>query len=145
MEPASAAAGQLPRVIDVWMQPSTKILATHEIFEPLRRWGTSVKREATAEETVAYLDQASVRVGLLSAWSSPQGYLVSNDEVEAMVRQYPSRLQGICAVNIRRPMKAIEELRACVKRGFVGMRLVPWLWVRRRFSPSLPCKPQHLR
>lgn len=67
------------------------------------------------------------------------GALVSNADVEHMVRQHPNRFRGICSVNIRQPMKAIAEVRSCAKRGFVGLRVLPWLWELppndRRFYP----------
>ena len=44
------------------------------------------------------------------------GALVSNADVEQIVRQHPNRFRGICSVNIRQPMKAIAEVRACAKR-----------------------------
>lgn len=134
-----ASAASPPRIVDAWMQPSTAAFASHEIFDSLRRWGTADIPVESSDAIVRRMDKAGVRVGLLSAWSSPQGFLVSNAEVERAVQAHPDRLRGICAVNIRQPMRAVAELRDCVRRGFVGLRLLPWLWELppndRRFYP----------
>ena len=127
-----------PLVIDVWMQPALEPFSRNEIFTPLHRWGSTLAVESS-DITVKRLDDAGVRLGLLSAWEGPMGALVSNADVEHIVRQHPNRFRGICSVNIRQPMKAIAEVRSCAKRGFVGLRVLPWLWELppndRRFYP----------
>lgn len=127
------------RIVDVWMQPSSEGFLGHEIFDSLRRWGAANIPAESSDACVRRMDPAGVRIGLLSAWSAPHGYLVSNAEVERAVRAHPDRLRGICAVNIRQPMRALAEMRDCIKRGFVGLRLLPWLWELppndRRFYP----------
>jgi predicted TIM-barrel fold metal-dependent hydrolase len=52
---------------------------------------------------------------------------------------YPNRFAGLAAVDLDRPMQAVRELRRRVKEGFVGLRVVPWLWnappTDRRYYP----------
>jgi uncharacterized protein len=69
--------------------------------------------------------------GVLSAWHGPTGTLISNDEVAGWVGQYPDRFVGLAAVDLRDPSGAVRELRRRVEEdGFVGLRVVPWLWER---------------
>jgi predicted TIM-barrel fold metal-dependent hydrolase len=75
------------------------------------------------------MDQAGVRIGLLSAWWGPTGPLIGNEEVAGFVARFPERFRGVASVNLFRPMDAVRELRHCVRElGFVGVRIVPWLW-----------------
>jgi len=118
-------------VIDAWMQhPTTRFLG-QDMFESLRRW---VGLPASGDElpikaTVATMDEAGVRFGLLSAWHGPTGPMISNDEVAAQVAAHPDRFAGIAAVDLHRPVAAVRELRRAVRElGFVGLRVVPWLW-----------------
>ena len=117
-------------IIDAWMQHPTPSFIAHPMFESLRRWmGDSMPTDIPPEFTVAAMDQAGVRQGLVCAWWGPQGPLISNDEVAALVRKFPDRFVGIASVNLYRPMEGIRELRRCVRElGFRGLRIVPWLW-----------------
>ena len=87
------------------------------------------------------MDAAGVDVGLLSAWHAPgDGSLISNDEVAAWVSEHPDRFAGLAAVDLDRPMTAVRVLRRCVTElGFVGLRIIPWLWeappTDRRYYP----------
>ena len=87
------------------------------------------------------MDDAGVDVGLLTAWRGPNGQdLISNDEVAEWVRQHPTRFAGLATVDLDRPMVAVRELRRRVRDdGFVGLRLLPWLWgappTDRRYYP----------
>lgn len=129
--------------VDVWMQHPTLRLAGHEMFASLRRWtGSEVPAQAPGiEVSVASMDGAGVRFGLLSAWSAPyQPPLISNDEVAAWVSAHPDRFAGVAAVDLNRPMEAVRELRRCVDElGFKGLRVIPWLWeappTDRRYYP----------
>lgn len=117
--------------IDVWMQHPTIRFLKHEMFESLRRWtGLEVpSQELPISMTLAAMDAASVRFGLLSAWHAPEGELISNDEVARFVAAHPTRLGGLASVDLRKPMLAVRELRRCVKElAFKGLRVVPWLW-----------------
>ncbi|MQA09979.1 MAG: amidohydrolase family protein [Pseudonocardiaceae bacterium] len=117
--------------IDAWMQHPTVRFIRHDMFEPLRRWTglPMLDEEPPVELTIAAMDAAGVRRGLISAWHGPDGPLISNDEVASFVAAYPDRLAGVAAVDLRRPMDAIRELRRAVRElGFVGLRVLPWLW-----------------
>ncbi|APR86901.1 Putative antibiotic-resistance protein [Minicystis rosea] len=117
--------------IDVWMQHPTLRFQRHEMFEPLRRWAglTVPDVELPIDMTVAAMDAAGVEFGLLSAWCAPEGWLISNDEVASFVAAHPTRLAGLAGVDLRHPMRAVRELRRCVRElGFKGLRVIPWLW-----------------
>jgi len=101
------------------------------IFDSIRRWGRmgSTVEDLSLEATISAMDQAGVRIGLISAWWGPMGSLIENDEVAGFVAKYPQRLVGIASVDLFHPMDAIRELRRCVRKlGFRGLRIVPWLW-----------------
>jgi predicted TIM-barrel fold metal-dependent hydrolase len=118
-------------IIDAWMQhPSAEFLAD-PMFDSLRRWadGGLASGEVPVEATVAAMDTAGVRVGMLCAWWGPQGPLIRNDAVAAIIARYPGRFAGVAAVDLARPMDAVRELRRCVRDlGFRALRVVPWLW-----------------
>ena len=118
------------RIIDAWMQHPTPGFIMHPMFESLRRWmGGSIPTEIPPEFTIAAMDQAGVRIGLISAWWGPQGPLISNDEVAALVKRCPGRFVGVASVNLYKPMEAVRDLRRCMREyGFRGLRIVPWLW-----------------
>jgi predicted TIM-barrel fold metal-dependent hydrolase len=129
-------------VVDVWMQHPTARLLEHEMFESLRRWtgGEVPTDEIPLATTITAMDVAGVEFGLLSAWHSPEGRLIGNDEVAGWVAERPDRFAGLAAVDLRRPMDAVRELRRCVgELGFKGLRLLPWLWeappTDRRYYP----------
>lgn len=119
------------RIIDAWMQHPSPGFSQHPMFDSLRRWtrGETLNSDISLETTIATMDEAGVRIGLISAWWGPQGPLIKNDDVAGFVQAYPDRLVGIASVNLHRPMDAVRELRRCVSDlGFRGMRIVPWLW-----------------
>ncbi|HEY8466544.1 MAG TPA: amidohydrolase family protein [Solirubrobacterales bacterium] len=129
-------------VVDVWMQHPTLRFLRHEMFESLRRWtGMGVpEEELPIELTVQAMDEAGVSFGLLSAWHGPDGPLITNEEVAGWVAAHPDRFAGVAAVDIRKPMEAVRELRRCVTElGFKGLRVLPWLWeappTDRRYYP----------
>jgi uncharacterized protein len=129
--------------IDVWMQHPTKRFLDNEMLASLRRWtgGEMPQQDLPVDVTIASMDGGGVDVGLLSAWRGPNGLdLVSNDEVAGLVRAHPTRFAGLATVDLDRPMDAVRELRRRVRDdGFVGLRLVPWLWrlppTDRRYYP----------
>ncbi len=120
------------RVVDAWIQHPTPSFARHPMFASLRRWAGSedeVPPQIPIELTLNALDAAGVGLALLSAWWGPQGPLISNDEVAACVASHPTRLVGIAAADLSRPMEAVRELRRSVRElGFRGLRMLPWLW-----------------
>ena len=129
--------------IDVWMQHPTQRFLADDMLASLRRWTGDVipDAEIPLATTLAAMDEAGVDVGLLSAWRGPNGLdLVSNDEVADWVRTEPTRFAGVASVDLDRPMDAVRELRRRVcDDGFVGLRVVPWLWnappTDRRYYP----------
>jgi predicted TIM-barrel fold metal-dependent hydrolase len=129
--------------IDVWMQHPTLRFLRSDMLASLRRWtgGAMPETDVPIEATVASMDSAGVDLGLLSAWRGPNGQdLVSNDEVAEWILLHPSRFAGLATVDLDRPMVAIRELRRRVRDdGFVGLRVVPWLWnappTDRRYYP----------
>ncbi|OBK14023.1 amidohydrolase family protein [Mycobacterium asiaticum] len=128
--------------IDVWMQHPTQRFLRSDMLASLRRWtgGSIPDTDIPIETTIQAMDAANVEFGLLSAWRGPHGQdLVSNDEVQSWIRLHPNRFAGLAAVDLDRPMDAIRELRRRVDDGFVGLRVVPWLWnappTDRRYYP----------
>lgn len=132
-------------IIDVWMQHPTMRFINQPMFDSLRRWTGGVKKvteEIPVEFTIDAMDRGGVQKGLICAWWGPQGPLISNDEVAAIVRKHPNRFTGIASANLYRPMEAVRELRRCVTDyGFRGLRIVQWLWdlpaTDRRYYPLL--------
>ncbi len=117
-------------IVDVWMQHPTVRHANHEMFASLRRWVglAELDEDLPVEVTIAAMDAGGVTRALASAWYGPQGDLISNDEVAAQVASHPQRLIGVAGADLTRPMEAVRELRSRVAEGFVGLRLIPWLW-----------------
>jgi predicted TIM-barrel fold metal-dependent hydrolase len=119
------------RVIDAWMQHPNATFLRAPMFDSLRRWaqGDLVGGEVPPELTLEAMDAAGVELGMLCAWWGPQGPLISNDEVAALVARWPERFVGVASVDLARPMEAVRELRRCVEvLGFRALRIVPWLW-----------------
>ncbi|HEY8582123.1 MAG TPA: amidohydrolase family protein [Capillimicrobium sp.] len=129
-------------IVDAWMQHPTPGFLGDDMFASLRRWtgGTMPTEDIPIGVTLQAMDAAGVGFGLLSAWHGPRGPLISNDEVARWVAAHPDRLAGLASVDLARPMEAVRELRRCVgELGFVGLRMLPWLWevppTDRRFYP----------
>lgn len=129
--------------VDVWMQHPTQRFLANDIFASLRRWtgGSIPDDEIPLDFTLAAMDAGGVEIGLLSAWRGPNGLdMISNDEVAGWIRLHPKRFAGLATVDLDRPMEAVRELRRRVRDdGFVGLRVVPWLWgaapTDRRYYP----------
>jgi predicted TIM-barrel fold metal-dependent hydrolase len=128
--------------IDVWMQHPTARFLRSDMLASLRRWtdGAMPDTDIPIEATIAAMDAADVELGLLSAWHGPNGQdLISNDEVAQWIASHPNRFAGLATVDLDRPMQAVRELRRRVAEGFVGLRVVPWLWnappTDRRYYP----------
>ena len=130
--------------VDVWMQHPTPRFLAQDMFASLRRWtGEAIPTdEIPIETTIEAMDAGGVELGLLSAWHGSDGPLIGNDEVAGWVAAHPGRLRGLAAVDLHSPVAAVRELRRCVRElGFVGLRVVPWLWALppndRRYYPLL--------
>jgi hypothetical protein len=129
-------------IIDAWAQHPTLRHIQDPMFASLMRWTKAAvpTTEIPVPFTVGAMDQAGVTRSLISAWVGPRGPMISNDEVAGFVAQAPARLIGVGSVDISRPMAAMREVRRCVDElGFVGIRVLPWLWevppTDRRFYP----------
>ncbi|HEY7836015.1 MAG TPA: amidohydrolase family protein [Solirubrobacteraceae bacterium] len=129
-------------IVDAWMQHPTRRFLEQDMFASLRRWtgGEIPEGELPLDATVAAMDAAGVELGVLCAWHGPEGVLISNEEVAGWVAERPDRFAALASVSLRRPMEAVRELRRCVEQqGFVGLRMLPWLWetppTDRRFYP----------
>lgn len=128
-------------IVDAWIQHPTAEWIAHPMFESLRRWmgiGDNIP-DVPLSFTLGALDAGGIDRALVSAWSGPSGWLLTNDHVAEVVAQAPDRLAGVGAVDLRSPMEAVREVRRCAERGFRGIRLLPWLWDlppnHRRFYP----------
>jgi predicted TIM-barrel fold metal-dependent hydrolase len=116
-------------IIDAWAQQVTPRFVEHLALDTLWRWTGQDPVVPSVEDTLAAMDAGGVQTALLSAWSSPAGTLISNDEVAAVVRQHPDRFVGVAATDLRDPVTAVRDLRRAVEElGFVALRVVPWLW-----------------
>ncbi|MDT7627050.1 MAG: uncharacterized protein QOF99_7951 [Pseudonocardiales bacterium] len=122
-------------IIDVWAQPNFVAapdrLPMPEVRRLLEKSGTADRLgvRVSPDELVAEMDAAGVDVLLLSAWHRPGGWVVSNDDVAEFTAAHPDRFAGLASVNLADPMAAVRELRRAVSElGFIGLRVVPWLW-----------------
>ena len=120
-----------PVIIDAWTQHPTLRFISDPMFDSLRRWTgqDTPTEEIPISASVTAMDDAGVTTSILTAWHGPQGEVISNGEVAEWVSEHPARFAGVASVDLRRPMKAVLELRRCVEQhGFVGLRMLPWLW-----------------
>jgi uncharacterized protein len=122
-------------IIDVWAQPNFVAapdrLPVPEVRRLLEKSGTADRLgvRVSPDELVAEMDAAGVDVLLLSAWHRPGGWVVSNDDVAEFTTAHPDRFSGLASVNLADPVAAVRELRRAVSElGFLGLRVVPWLW-----------------
>jgi predicted TIM-barrel fold metal-dependent hydrolase len=120
-------------IVDAWLQHPTAAFLRHPMFASLLRW-RGMDPHALPDPippafTLAALDAAKLDRALVSAWWGPQGPLLANDDVAALVRAHPERLVGVASVDLSRPMPAVRELRRCVRElGLRALRILPWLW-----------------
>ena len=129
--------------IDAWIQHPTRRFLSSDMFASLLRWtgGRIPDQDPPIEATLEQMDAAGVDVALLTAWCGPHGQdLISNDQVAQWVAAHPLRFAGLASVDLDRPMEAVRELRRRVRDdGFVGLRMLPWLWdappTDRRYYP----------
>ncbi len=119
--------------VDVWAQITTPRMAEAPWMKTLLRWtGRSGETVLpSVESTLASMDAAGVDVALLSAWYGPEGALIPNEEVASQIAAAPDRFRGLASADIRNPAEAVREIRSwTAEEGFVGVRIVPWLWDR---------------
>jgi uncharacterized protein len=118
-------------IIDVWAQLPTARFMKEPWLKSLLRWtGQSEDPPTpTPQDLLAQMDEAGVSMSLISAWSSPTGALITNDDVEAVMKAAPERLRGMLSVDLHDPMGAVREIKQRAgNKQFVGVRIVPWLW-----------------
>jgi hypothetical protein len=120
-------------LVDAWIQHPNAAFLRHPMFASLLRWRgmdpAAVPESIPHDFTLAALDAAKIDRALVSAWWGPEGPILGNDEVAAMVRAHPERLVGVASVDLRRPMDAVRELRRAVRDlGLRALRILPWLW-----------------
>lgn len=118
-------------IVDVWTQTITAAMARAPWLESLRRWTGKPYDPASGsiDQLLASMEETGVDVSLLSAWSAPDGALISNREVSAAIERAPARLKGLASPDLSRPMEAVRELRDIVDgERIVGVRVQPWVW-----------------
>ena len=102
-----------------------------EVVRLFEKSGTAqyLDRTLTVDEVVAAMDAGQIEKIMLCAWCGPRGWMFTNDQVAAIVRQHPDRFAGVATVNLRNPREAVGELRRAVTElGLKALRIVPWLW-----------------
>ncbi len=122
-------------IIDAWAQPALKSAFEKlpEIARLFKQSGSAhlLQTGLSAEQIVEAMDRAGIQMLLLSAWHRPGQWVIHNDLVAEMVRQFPDRFAGVAAVNLEKPLEAVRELERAVRElGFKALRVVPWLWNR---------------
>ena len=117
-------------IVDVWAQHPNAAFMAQPWLATLARWTRKEElRAPDLADTLAAMDAAGVSTALLSAWHGPHGPLITNDEVAATVAAAPGRFVGVAAADLTDPVRAVAEVRRCVRElGFVAVRVVPWLW-----------------
>lgn len=122
-------------IIDAWAQPATKesLEKIPEIVRLFKQSGSAniLELGLTTAQIIEAMDRAGIQKLMLSAWHRPEKWIYHNDEIAAMVNEYPDRFVGVAAVNLEKPVEAVRELDRAVKElGFKALRIVPWLWNR---------------
>jgi uncharacterized protein len=116
-------------VVDVWSQHPSAEFMRAPWLETLLRWTGMERRAPEVEETLAAMDEGGVDIALLSAWHGPAGPLMTNDDVAKVVARAPDRFRGLATGDLNDPVGAVRSVRHAVQElGFVGVRVVPWLW-----------------
>lgn len=132
------------KAVDAWMQHPTKRFMTDDIFTSLLRWNRLDPAQFQQGEHPIYSTQMSlssmesglVEAGLISAWYSPQGPMISNEDVRNACEAHPGRFFGVASGDIRDPVRCVQEIRNFVKNhGFVAVRILPWLWQKYANDP----------
>src|SRR5579862_8498905 len=116
--------------IDVWAQITTERMAQRPWLKTLmRRTDRETPILESIDSTLRAMDTAGVDIALLSAWTGPEGELISNEEVSQQIEAAPARFRGLASVDLYQPVAAAREIRRWVDgKRFVGVRVVPWLW-----------------
>ncbi len=123
------------RAVDVWAQPAIpdRFERLPEVARLFRQSGSSAMLETgmSPSQMVAMMDRGGVEKMLLCAWCRPGTWIYTNDDIAAIVAEYPERFVGVATVDLEKPVAAVRELeRAITTLGFKALRIVPWLWNR---------------
>ncbi|MBI1391689.1 MAG: amidohydrolase family protein [Alphaproteobacteria bacterium] len=112
------------------MQIITPEMAARPWMASLLRWTGQSKETILPDRatTLAAMDASGVGLALLSAWTGPEGVLISNEAVANHVQAAPDRFRGVMSVDLRNAMSAVRSIRRGARQGFVGVRVLPWLW-----------------
>lgn len=122
-------------IIDAWAQPALPGLfgRVPEIERLFKQSGASgiLDSGISPEQMIEAMDACGVQTVVLTAWHRPSGWVITNDQVAEICRQFPGRFYGAACVNLEKPLEAVRELdRAVCELGFVALRVLPWLWNR---------------
>mmetsp|Transcript_18721 Transcript_18721/g.52665 ORF Transcript_18721/g.52665 Transcript_18721/m.52665 type:complete len:277 (-) Transcript_18721:57-887(-) len=137
------------RVVDAWMQVPPEGFFSNSMFASLRRWMNTGENgmDRSLATALGDLEKGGVACGLISAWSSPSGWMISNDFVAESVRASGGKLVGVGSADLYDPMGVVEEVERCKERGFKAMRVLPWVWNlppnHRLFYPLYVACTQH--
>ncbi len=120
-------------IVDAWIQHPTGAFLRHPMFASLLRWRgvdpAMFPDEIPIDVTLRTMDSAKIERAVVSAWWGPDGPMLANDDVAAIVRAHPDRFIGVASVDLHRPVAAVRELRRSVRElGLRGLRMLPWLW-----------------
>lgn len=114
--------------VDVWTQQVNQQFMAQPWLETLLRWTGMQRAAPTPEQFTAAMDDSGIDLALLAGWHGPYGALITNDEVAETVQKHPDRFRGVASVDLTNPVAAVREIRRRAAEGFVGVRVVPWLW-----------------
>lgn len=119
--------------IDVWAQQPNQTFLSQPFFDSLKKWTGNDFTDVPLEWLQNAMSAAGVSHALLAAWYSPQGPLISNEEVLDLVQRFPGQFSGLAFVDLRDPVAGVKTLRHYVQdHGFKGLRIVQWVW-------EMPC------
>jgi len=118
-------------IIDAWMQFPKRQFLFDPMLDPLRRWPSHWRTlaeqdtDVDPEEALKSFAAEGVSAVVASAWWSPRGPMITNEEVADVVARHPDRVVGIASVDLASPMAAVRELRRCVKEFGKGRSGAP--------------------
>jgi hypothetical protein len=83
--------------------------------------GLSLGEDYPVELLLSEMDEGDIQMTVIQGHPPNSGFINSNDDIAAIVREHPGRLAAFAGVNPVEGKKAVEELERCVKElGFRG-------------------------
>jgi len=83
--------------------------------------GLSLGDDYPVELLLSEMDKGDIQMTVIQGHPPNSGFLNTNDDIAAIVREHPGRLAAFAGVNPVEGKKAVEELERCVKElGFKG-------------------------